>query len=133
MRSKTVALTIYLGAVIIGMVVGVAVDRRLVRPWQAARAQNQQAMQNRFASELNLTPEQKAASDSLFGRAGSARRADSLIWAPFRPQMIELRRQSDSVFTAARAEFRSRLTPEQQEIWDKRQARRNRSNNDNRR
>jgi len=107
-RSKLIAVLFYLGAVVIGAALGIAVDRKVVRDWMDRRAQDPGKMRQTFAQRLNLTPAQQAAADSIFG---SARKADSVLREP-------IRLKADSVFKAARDEFRLRLTAEQQKAYD---------------
>lgn len=107
-RSKLIAVAFYLGAVIIGAALGVVADRGIVRDWMDRRAADQGKMRQTFAQRLSLTPAQQAAADSIFG---AARKTDSILMAP-------IRQQADSVFRAARAEFRLRLTPEQLKTYD---------------
>lgn len=107
-RSKLIAVLFYLGAVVIGAALGIAVDRKVVRDWMDRRAQDQGKARQTFAQRLNLTPAQQAAADSIFG---AARKADSVLMAP-------IAQQADSVFKAARAEFRLRLTAEQQKAYE---------------
>lgn len=122
-RSKAVAVMFYLGAMLIGAVVGIAADRQLVDTRiQQAQQRDTARVRETFAQRLSLTPEQEAAADSIFG---NARRAVSALMAPIRPIQ-------DSITVAARAEFRTRLTPEQQVVYDQMTQRRGR-NGDGRR
>lgn len=124
-QSKLIAIGVYLGAVLIGGVVGIAIDRS-ARDRMDERTQDAGKARQTFAQRLSLTPEQQAAADSIFGRA---RRSDSLLAAPIRAQMRAIRPQMDSVWNAARDEFRARLTPDQQRAYDEMNARRQGSAN----
>jgi hypothetical protein len=115
-RSKAVAVAFYLGAVLVGAVIGASADRVFVEQRIDRVTRDQRAQQQTFASKLSLTPEQKSAADSIFD---DARRAASLLMAPIRPQQ-------DSIFVAARAQFRTRLTENQQKVYDEMNARRGR-------
>ena len=124
-RSKLIAVAFYFGAIVIGAAVGIALDRTWVRGRLDRLTQSQGAMRDRFAVELNLTSQQKAAADSIFG---NAHRVDSVLIAPVMAQFTPLKPQRDSLRRAANAGFRALLTPEQQKLFDERQARRSRPN-----
>jgi hypothetical protein len=124
-RSKLIAVGVYLGAVLIGGVVGIAMDRS-ARDRMDERAQDAGKARQTFAQRLGLSAEQQAAADSIFGRA---RRMDSLLFAPIRAQMRAIRPQADSAWSAARDEFRTRLTPDQQRAYDEMNERRQGSAN----
>jgi hypothetical protein len=121
-RSKLVAVAFYLGAVLVGGVVGVGVDRMTRERPTGERMEPNKARQT-FAQRLSLTPEQQAAADSIFG---ALRLQDSLLWAPFRAQARTIRPQADSLARTARDEFRTRLTPDQQRAYDEMNAHRQR-------
>jgi hypothetical protein len=76
-----------------------------------------------------LTTVQRSAFDSIFG---AARRADSLLMVPVTALAEPLQPQHDAIWNAANANFRARLTAEQQTLFDKRQARRPRPTNSRR-
>jgi len=120
--SKAVAVMFYLGAMLIGAVLGAAADRMFIGKRIERVQGDSRAQQQSFASKLGLTPAQEAAADSIFG---DARRSASALMAPIRPHQ-------DSIFVAARAQFRTRLTAEQQQVYDEMNARRGR-NSDSRR
>lgn len=115
--SKAVAVAFYAGALLVGAVLGVAADRMFVNDRINAVQGNPQRQQQSFASKLGLTPDQEAAADSIFG---DARRAAIALMAPIRPLQ-------DSIFVAARAQFRAQLTEDQQKVYDDMNARRGRS------
>jgi hypothetical protein len=112
-RSKALAVGFYVGALLIGGVLGVAIDRLLVREWLDSRSTDVRASRDRLATELRLSVPQRSALDSIYD---GARRADSLLLAPIRPQR-------DSLWGSARGQLRAMLTPEQQAIYDDMQAR----------
>jgi Spy/CpxP family protein refolding chaperone len=112
-RSKALVVGFYIGALLIGGTVGVAADRLVVGEWLNGRSRDVSASRDRLATELKLTPDQRASLDSIFD---GARRADSVLMAPIRP----LR---DSIWVEARGRLRAMLTPEQLAIYDDMQAR----------
>lgn len=112
-RRKALAVGFYVGALLIGGVLGVALDRLVVREWLTSRSTDVRASRDRLAMELRLTETQRQALDSIYD---GARRVDSLLMAPVRPQR-------DSLWGAARAQLRAMLTPEQQATYDDMQAR----------
>ncbi len=108
-RTKGLALAFYLGAAVAGLAIGIAADR-LLRPPAAARLTVRE-MRARFASDLKLTTEQRAAVDSIL----DARfRAESLLVVPIRPQL-------DSIRGDARARISAVLTPEQRSVYEQMQ------------
>jgi hypothetical protein len=115
-RSKTIAVLFYLGAVVIGAALGIAVDRTLVPARLDRMAQNRRALAERFFTDLRFTPAQRVAWDSI--RTASWHR-DSVLTAPIDPQRDSLRK-------ATNAQLRALLTPEQVKLFDERQARRQR-------
>ena len=115
-RSKAIAVLFYLGAVVIGAALGIAVDRTLVPARLDRMAQNPRAMRERFFADLRFTTVQRTAWDSI--RAASWH-TDSLLMAPVDPQRDSLRKTTN-------ATLRALLTPEQVKLFDERQARRQR-------
>lgn len=110
-RTKGWALAFYLGAVAAGAVIGITVDRwilreRLVNQWDDPRA-----MRVRLADELKLDASQRAALDTILDTRN--RRYDDLM-APMRPRL-------DSVSVLARQQIRDLLTPEQRSTYDQMQ------------
>jgi hypothetical protein len=134
-RSKLVAATVYLGAVVIGAAAGIAVDRKLVRdPMVPPTREEARA---RFFADLRFTAEQRVAWDSI---SQGGRRADSLfrvsirvlqdsLLAPARSRLDAMRARQDSTWKARDAALRALLTPEQLKLLD---ARRQRSNDSRR-
>jgi hypothetical protein len=112
-RSKALAIAFYVGAIVIGGALGIAADRLVVAEWLDNRAQDVSASRDRLSAELGLSAAQRVTLDSIFD---GARRADSTLMAPIRPQR-------DSLWVAARGHLRAMLTPEQQAIYDEMQAR----------
>jgi hypothetical protein len=122
-RTKGFALAIYAVAIGVGMVIGITVDRwvlreRLVRQWDDPRA-----MRGRFAEQLRLDSAQRVAVDSILDARN--RRYDELM-APMRPRL-------DSVSVLARQQIRDLLTPEQVTIYDEMQRGRENSRRQERR
>lgn len=137
-RSKLLAAAVYLGAVVIGAAVGIAVDRALVRePMNLTREQQRE----RFFAELGFTAEQRSAWDSI---SVHGRSADSLaraayrslqdsVLAPARPRLELLRAKQDSTWKARDAALRALLSPEQQKLLDERNNARRQRSTDSRR
>jgi hypothetical protein len=117
-RSKAIAVLFYLGALIVGAAVGIAVDRRLVQGHLETMAQDPRNMRERFFTDLRFTPEQRAAWDSI---RGATQRADSVLLAP-------IAAKRDSLREATNASRRALLTKEQLKKLDELQARRPRPN-----
>lgn len=109
-RSKLLAAAFLAGAFTLGATVGFGFDRSMARG-DASPAASAYAD---FAAELALTPEQKAAVDSILDVQHRA--MDSLL-APVRPQMRAVR-------DTAQREIAARLSPAQREKYDRYLARR---------
>jgi hypothetical protein len=110
-RTKRLALAFYVGAVLAGATVGVTLDRFLLRERLMDEWSNPRAARERLADELHLDATQRAALDTILDSRN--RRYDELM-LPVRPQL-------DSAGTAARAQIRQLLTPEQLAIYDRMQ------------
>ncbi len=113
----------YLGALIIGAALGIAVDRTLVPARLERMAQDPRAMRERFFTDLRFSQEQRTAWDSV--RAASWHQ-DSVLMAPINVLMAPITPQRDSLRKATNAKLRALLTPEQLKLFDERQARRQR-------
>jgi len=108
-RTKGLALAFYLAAAVAGVAIGVAADR-MFRPAITTPA-SVRVMRERFANDLKLTADQRAAVDSIL----DARfRAESLLVVPIRPQL-------DSVRADARGKISALLTPEQLRVYEQMQ------------
>lgn len=110
-RTKRLALAFYVAAVAVGAMVGVTLDRWILRESLVSLWGDQRAMRARLADELRLDATQRAALDTILDHRN--KRYNDLM-EPVRPQI-------DSVGDAARAQIRQLLTPEQQAIYDKMQ------------
>ena len=110
-RTKRLALAFYVAAVAVGAMVGVTLDRWILRESLVSLWGDQRAMRARLADELRLDATQRAALDTILDHRN--KRYNDLM-EPVRPQI-------DSVGDAARAQIRQLLTPEQQTIYDKMQ------------
>lgn len=103
------AVAFYLAAAVAGVAIGVAGDR-------AAQSNDtprwsQKAMRERFARDLGLSADQRAAVDNIL----DARfRAESILVVPIRPQLDSVRRE-------ARLKISALLTPEQQKVYEQMQ------------
>ena len=104
--SKQLALAFLLGAFLVGGSLGFTVNR-VMGDRQMERS-NRVVMLDRFSEELDLTPAQRLAVDSIM--AARSRTYDSIV-APVRPQL-------DSVRDRARGLIAARLTPEQRRRFD---------------
>src|SRR6185436_11572398 len=109
-RSKAIAIAFYLGAVVVGAAIGIAVDRSFMRSRLDGIASDPR---QRFFDDLRLTPAQRTAWDSI--RTATIR-ADSALMAPITMQAMPFRPQRDSIFKAMEAAHRALLTPEQQKL-----------------
>ena len=110
-RTKRLALAFYMAAVAAGATVGITLDRWLLRERLVSQWGDARAMRGRLANELKLDATQRAALDTILDARN--RRYDEL--------MVSVRPQLDSVGSAARAQIRQLLTPEQQAIYDEMQ------------
>lgn len=108
-RTKTVALTFYLGAALAGAAIGVAVDRSVVR--EQPHWYDRHEMRNRFFDDLHLTPAQRESATVIFDERN---RRDSILTAPVRPAM-------DSAGDQVRQRLLQLLTPEQKSIYEQMQ------------
>jgi Spy/CpxP family protein refolding chaperone len=108
-RSKSIALTFYLGAALAGAAVGVSVDRLVVRA--QPRWYNGREMRTRFFDDLHLTAAQRDSANVILDERN---RTDSILRTPVRPA-------TDSVNTRAQQRLLQLLTPEQKSIYDQMQ------------
>jgi hypothetical protein len=115
MRSKTIAVLFYLGAVVIGAAAGVAVDRKMVHQKIDRMRDDPRMSRDEFFTMLGLSETQRKSWDSIFD---ARRRADSILIAPVRAQERALRPQRDSIGNATYASLRALLSPEQVKLWD---------------
>ena len=108
-RTKELALAFYLAAAVTGAAVGIAVDRLIVHPDPPRNSAK--AMRDRFAKDLKLSADQRAAVDNIL----DARfHAESILVVPIRPQL-------DSLRSAARLRISAVLTPGQQRVYEQMQ------------
>ena len=108
-RTKTVALTFYLGAALAGAAIGVAVDRSVVR--EQPHWYDRHEMRNRLFDDLHLTAAQRDSATVIFDERN---RRDSILTAPVRPAM-------DSASDQVRQRLLQLLTPEQKSIYEQMQ------------
>lgn len=106
-RSKHVALAFLAGAFLVGGSLGFTVNR--VMDDRALARSEREATLDRFSEELDLTPEQRLAVDSIM--VARQRVYDSIV-APVRPQI-------DSIRDRSRAMIATRLTAEQRARFDR--------------
>ena len=105
-RSKQQALMFLLGAVLVGGVLGFSAERVMLH----ASNERSWAARNAMYDDLELTPAQRAAMDSIIDEKN--RRVDSLL-KPVKPQI-------DSVRANARAQFYRVFTSEQRTKFEAR-------------
>lgn len=110
-RTKGLAIAFYVGAVVAGATIGIAVDRAVYRERLEERMRDPNAWREDFARELGLDATQRSAMDSIIDARDQSMEA---VWAPMRPQF-------DSLRNDARARIRQLLTPEQQAKYDEMQ------------
>lgn len=102
-RSKNLALSFLLGALLVGGALGFTADRVMSRGTDCAAGGNQGAMRAYIAKRLHLSAGQRVAVDSILDK----RHHDFLILVtPIRPQL-------DSIKNAARGEIAKLLTADQ--------------------
>ncbi len=118
-RSRALAAAVVAAAAVAGGALGIAADRFAI----ARRPTPAPSGLDAFAAELELTPSQHRAVDSIMT---ARRRAVDAIVAPVRPQL-------DAVRDASRRDIRRRLTPAQQARYDAYLARIERQDRDGRR
>ena len=105
-RSKQQALMFLLGAVLVGGVLGFSAERVMLH----ASNERSWAARNAMYDDLELTPAQRTAMDSIIDEKN--RRVDSLL-KPVKPQI-------DSVRANARAQFYRVFTSEQRTKFEAR-------------
>ncbi len=108
-RTKGLVLAFYLAAAVAGVAIGIAIDR-LVLPPASVRVTGRM-MRERFAKDLKLTADQRAAVDSILD---ARQRAESVLVVPIRPQL-------DSLRTEARLKISAILTPDQRRVYEQMQ------------
>ena len=112
-KSKGVALTFLLGAFLAGGALGFTASR-LVSPDKRCRGEASEGWK-RMNEELNLTPAQRTAVDSLMEQRRHQMRE---LYKPLRPQLDSLSRIGRRIGDSTHAQVRRLLTPEQQTKWD---------------
>jgi hypothetical protein len=113
-RSRSLALMFLLGALLVGGALGFTADRVLTDSRCAKNDDNRRSFAW-LTEELNLTPEQSAAVDSIVERRHREMRA---VIAPVRPQM-------DAVRDTARQQIRRVLDDAQRTRFDELIAKKN--------
>ncbi len=114
-RSKYVALTLLLGAVLLGGMLGFTVERvtRDRAKVECAAEMDRATARAQFADEVGLDGAQRVALDSMLERRNA--RLDSLYDG--------IRPQTRAAHDSARAEFRRLLTPDQMARYEAMRAR----------
>lgn len=107
-QTNGLALAFFVATFAAGAVVGVVGEKWLARERVQRQWGDPRAMRARLADDLGMSPEQRAAMDSLLD--GRNRQYDSLM-APLRPSL-------DSLGATTRQRLRQLLTPEQQATYD---------------
>lgn len=113
-KSKSMAMMFLLGAFLTGGALGFTADHMMERGKHGPRG-GRESMSARVARELNLTPEQKTAMDSLMERRREQIRE---VYRPLRPQLDSLEKVGRAISDSTHAQVRRILTPEQQVKWD---------------
>jgi hypothetical protein len=107
-RAKSLALAFYLGAALAGAVVGVSVDRMLVR---TPPRMDGKSARNRFFDQLHLAGAARDSATAIYDDRDSKLKALMDINKPFLAQQ-------DSIFEEGRRRLTLLLTPEQKAIYD---------------
>jgi hypothetical protein len=108
-RSKSLALSFLLGALLVGGALGFTADRVLGRDAYCRQRGDRGAMRKRLADDLALTSSQRLAVDSILDRRHHEMTA---IMAPLRPRL-------DSARDRARSDIRKLLDAGQRERFQK--------------
>lgn len=107
--TKNSALTFLLGAALVGGALGFTADRLVTRDRVCPRWGDERAMRRRFGDELGLSPDQRAAVDTILT---AKRRAVAGLMRPIRPQL-------DSIDADAGRRIKAQLTAGQQVKFDR--------------
>jgi Spy/CpxP family protein refolding chaperone len=113
-QSKWYALLFLIGAFVAGAAVGVAGDRTVEHSRPMDRGPRSPL--DRMSRDLNLTPAQRAAFDTILE---NRRKQMRQLFAPIRPQMDSLMRLSEVARDSTHQQLRRVLTPEQTVKFDK--------------
>jgi Spy/CpxP family protein refolding chaperone len=113
-RSKGYALMFLLGAFVTGGALGFTADR--VMDAKREHVRGPRASRQRMAEELNLTPQQAAAVDTLIEQK---HRQIITLYKPIQPQLDSIARQARIVSDSTHAQIKRLLTPEQGAKLDK--------------
>jgi Spy/CpxP family protein refolding chaperone len=108
-RPRTLAFVFLLGALLTGSALGFTTSRVLAAREPAVRVSDQRSLRDVLAQRLDLSPDQRAAIDSILD---ARREAMEAVMARVRPEM-------DSVRVASRAAMRRLLSPAQQAEFDR--------------
>ena len=113
-RSKSLAMMFLLGTLVVGGALGFSADRLFTRPGVCATSNDRSAWRDQFAKELELTPTQRVALDSILDKSHRDRAA---VQATIRPIIDSLqasiRPRTDSVRNRARTDIAKMLNPDQ--------------------
>jgi Spy/CpxP family protein refolding chaperone len=113
-QSKWYALLFLIGAFVAGAAVGVAADRTVEHGRRMPHGPRSPL--DRMARDLNLTPAQHAAFDTILENRRTQMRQ---LFAPIRPQMDSLMALSEVARDSTHEQLRRVLTPEQRAKFDK--------------
>ncbi len=116
-RSKGYALMFLLGAFIAGGALGFSADRAM--RGGHGRERGARAYRQRMAEELDLTPRQQAAMDSLIEQK---HRQIMALYKPLRPQLDSTAVLARVVSDSTHAQIKRLLNPDQQVKLDKMRA-----------
>lgn len=115
--SKGSALVFLLVALLAGAAIGITADRA----WFAPRREHhgREDFRRRMAEELNLTPAQKTAIDSLMLER---HRQIVALFKPVKPQLDSINAQARAVSDSSHEQIKRLLTPDQQAKLEKMRA-----------
>src|SRR6186997_343773 len=109
-RSKSLAMMFLLGTLVVGGALGFSADRLFTRPGLCTASNDRSGWKDQFASELELTPTQRVALDSILDKR---HRDWAAVHETIRPRMDSLqasiRPQLDSVRNRARTDIAKML------------------------
>jgi len=115
-QSKWYALLFLIGAFVAGAAVGVAGDRTIEHNRPMPRGGGPRSPLDRMSRDLDLTPAQRAAFDTILE---SRQKQMRQLFAPIQPQMDSLMALGKVVRDSTHEQLRRVLTPEQRVRFDK--------------
>lgn len=113
-RSKWYALVFLLGAFIAGAAIGYAAERAMGHGRQSRHGSHSPL--DRMSRDLDLTPQQRAAFDTILENREKQMRQ---LFAPIQPQMDSLIKIGKVIGDSTHQQLKRVLTPEQQVKFDR--------------